>query len=157
MSGADLSALRTGLRDHIATAIPAGLNVYDFLPAKGGVQMPCVVVADDDPFVEVQASSSQAAVTFGPLGDDGFGISVAHFRLYVIVADTIDKSAQMALDQLCSFGKGNEARSVPAAVASFPELCVQAISGMRELTFNQTQSYAGREIHCYVVLNRGAA
>lgn len=154
MSGADLSALRTGLRDHIAAAIP-DLNVYDFLPAKGGVQMPCVVVADDDPFVEVQSSSSQAA-TFGPLGDDGFGISLAHFRLYVIVADTIDRSAQMALDQLCSFGKGNEARSVPAALGSFPGLCVQSVSGMRMLTFNLTQAYAGREIHCYVTLDRSA-
>lgn len=157
MSGANLTTLRSGMRDAIAAAIPSGLNVYDFLP-DGAVPMPAVIVADDDPLVEVQGSNA-AGVTFGSLqAADGSGFSTVHLRIYVIVAKTIAESAQIALDELCSFGKGST-KSVPAAIETYEgasNVVVQTISGMRQFAFNATQSYAGREIHCYVVLDRGA-
>jgi hypothetical protein len=148
MRGVDLAAIRAALVSAVSNALD-GLSVLDFVP--GAVNVPCVIFTDDDPLVEMHGSVQ---------GPSGAGLSFVHLRAYVLVSKTIDRGAQIALDELCSFGNG-QGRSVPdvieaAKVAGASQVVVQEISGMRMFSFNDQQGYAGRELSLYVVASRGA-
>lgn len=116
----NVTAIRAGFK----TALQGVIRVHDTVPEKP--EVPCLVVAPDDPFVTYQDAMAG-------------GLATLHFDLVLLVQRGDDRAAQNALDALLSSGTG-ETKSIIDTLMANRTLGIEGVS----LVVQQVTDYGAK-------------